>query len=72
MCGEKPLQRARRRLLAIALVLEGQTRSDPAEQAGMNRQTVRDCVNRYKESGPDGQVSRDIFHYEAQAKRRRA
>ena len=33
-----------RRLLAIALVLEGVSRSQAAAQTGMDRQTLRDCA----------------------------
>jgi len=46
-----------RRLLAIAMVLEGASRLDAARQAGMDRQTLRDWVHRYNEHGPDGLVS---------------
>ena len=31
-----------RRLLALALILDGQTREDAARLAGMDRQTLRD------------------------------
>ncbi|MGD0109957.1 MAG: hypothetical protein ABSC06_38950 [Rhodopila sp.] len=34
-----------RRLLAIAMVLEGASRLEAARQTGMDRQTLRDCVN---------------------------
>jgi transposase len=47
-----------RRLLAIAMVLEGASREDAARQAGMDRQTLRDWVHRYNEAGPDGLISR--------------
>ena len=47
-----------RRLLAIALVLEGRSRSEAAEQNGMDRQTLRDWVHRYNEVGVDGLKSR--------------
>ena len=47
-----------RRLLAIAMVLEGNSRDDAARQAGMDRQTLRDWVHRYNEQGADGLVSR--------------
>ena len=47
-----------RRLLAIAMVLEGTSRLEAARQAGMDRQTLRDWVHRYNEAGPDGLVSR--------------
>jgi len=43
-----------RRLLAIALVLEGVSRQDAARQTGMDRQTLRDWVHRYNEAGPPG------------------
>jgi transposase len=46
-----------RRLLAIAMVLEGRSRLEAARQAGMDRQTLRDWVHRYNEAGPDGLVS---------------
>lgn len=47
-----------RRLLAIAMVLDGASRLDAARQAGMDRQTLRDWVHRYNETGIDGLVSR--------------
>jgi transposase len=47
-----------RRLLAIAMVLEGNSRDDAARQAGMDRQTLRDWVHRYNAQGADGLVSR--------------
>ena len=47
-----------RRLLAIALVLEGASRLDTARQTGMDRQTLRDWVHRYNEAGVEGLVSR--------------
>ncbi len=47
-----------RRLLAIAMVLDGVTRLDAARQSGMDRQTLRDRVHRYNVSGVDGLVSR--------------
>lgn len=45
---------AARRMLALALVLEGATRTAAAQAAGMDRQTLRDWVHRYNERGPDG------------------
>ena len=39
--------RATRRMLAIALVLEGKDRETAAETCGMDRQTLRDWVHRY-------------------------
>ena len=47
-----------RRLLAIAMVLEGTSRLDAARQSGMDRQTLRDWVHRYNAAGVGGLVSR--------------
>lgn len=47
-----------RRLLAIAMVLEGASRLDAARQTGMDRQTLRDWAHRYNTAGIDGLVSR--------------
>src|SRR5918997_6882522 len=47
-----------RRLLAIALVLEGMPRQQAAEQCGMDRQTPRGWVHRYNEGGVAGLRSR--------------
>lgn len=46
--------RIARRLLALALVLEGSSRADAASATGMDRQTLRDWVHRYNESGVPG------------------
>lgn len=43
-----------RRLLALALVLEGHSRSEAARQTGMDRQTLRDWVIRYNAEGVAG------------------
>ncbi len=43
-----------RRLLALALVVEGSSRVDAASATGMDRQTLRDWVHRYNESGVPG------------------
>jgi len=45
---------ASRRMLALALVLEGRTRTEAARAAGMDRQTLRDWVHRYNELGLAG------------------
>jgi len=45
---------AARRMLAIALVLEGKSRKEAAESCGMDRQTLRDWVLRYNEGGLAG------------------
>ena len=46
--------RAARRMLALALVLEGASREDAARAAGMDRQTLRDWVRRYDAEGLPG------------------
>src|ERR687886_1076543 len=46
--------RAARRMLALALVLEGASREDAARAAGMDRQTLPDRVHRYDEEGLAG------------------
>lgn len=43
-----------RRLLAIALVLEGGSRTEAARVTGMDRQTLRDWVIRYNAEGVEG------------------
>jgi transposase len=45
---------ASRRMLALALVLEGQSRTEAARAAGMDRQTLRDWVHRYNAEGLAG------------------
>jgi transposase len=47
-----------RRMLAIALVLEGASRADAARAAGAQRQTLRDWVIRYNAEGLEGLVDR--------------
>jgi transposase len=47
-----------RRLLAIAMVLEGASRWDAARRTGMDRQTLRDWAHRYNEEGVAGLASR--------------
>ena len=47
-----------RRLLAIALVLDGHPREAAARLNGMDRQTLRDWVHRYNEAGVAGLRSR--------------
>src|SRR3954454_10144415 len=46
--------KAARRMLALALVLEGGSRETAARAAGMDRQTLRDWVHRYNEHGLAG------------------
>jgi putative transposase len=47
-----------RRALALALVLDGKNRTEAACSAGMDRQTLRDWVHRYNDSGLDGLKNR--------------
>ncbi len=46
-----------RRILALALVLEGRSRSEAALLNGMDRQTLRDWVHRYNAEGIEGLAS---------------
>ena len=50
---------AARRMLALALVLEGRARTEAAESCGMDRQTLRDWVHRYNDEGLPGLCDRD-------------
>ena len=43
-----------RRVLAIALILEGHPREQAARLSGMDRQTLRDWVHRYNADGVAG------------------
>jgi transposase len=43
-----------RRMLALAMVLEGASRQEAAESCGMDRQTLRDWVHRYNAEGLPG------------------
>ena len=47
-----------RRVLAVALVMEGHSRTEAAEWNGMTRQTLRDWVHRYNAAGVSGLGSR--------------
>ena len=46
--------KAARRMLAIALVLDGVDRKTAAENCGMDRQTLRDWAHRYNAEGVSG------------------
>lgn len=50
--------RAARRVLAVALVLEGSGRTHAAKACGMDRQTLRDWVHRYNVEGIGGLFNR--------------
>jgi transposase len=56
-CTSKDVAQSRR-LLALAMVLEGETRERAAAQAGMDRQTLCDWVHRYNAVGIEGLCSR--------------
>src|SRR3954468_24066513 len=43
-----------RRLLALAAVLDGMSRTEAARIGGMDRQTLRDWVHRFKAHGQEG------------------
>jgi len=47
-----------RRLLAVALILDGRSRSEAAQVTGVTLQIVRDWVLRFNEGGPDGLATR--------------
>lgn len=47
-----------RRLLAVALILDGGSRSEAAKVAGVTLQIVRDWVIRFNEGGSDGLATR--------------
>lgn len=47
-----------RRLLALALLLDGKSRTEAATLNGMQRQTLRDWVHRYNAEGVAGLASR--------------
>ena len=46
------------RLLALAAVYEGKTRSEAARIGAMDRQTLRDWVHRFNTAGPAGLIAR--------------
>jgi transposase len=47
-----------RRLLSLAAVREGKTRTEAAKIGGMDRQTLRDWVHRFSAEGPDELIDR--------------
>jgi transposase len=52
--GKRRDAKAARRMLALALVLEGVDRTRAAQTCGMDRQTLRDWVHRYNAEGLAG------------------
>ena len=47
-----------RRLLAVAVILDGGTRTEAARVGGVGLQIVRDWVVRFNAEGPDGLIDR--------------
>jgi len=47
-----------RRILAVAMILDGRSRAEAAQMNGMDRQTLRDWVHRYNACGVRGLKSR--------------
>ena len=58
LCGRCSNGAQVRRILAIAMVLEGRGRAEAAELNGMDRQTLRDWVHRYNDGGVQALKSR--------------
>ena len=58
MAAQTQDAKAARRMLAIALVLEGWSREAAAEACAMERQTLRDWVHRYNADGLTGLADR--------------
>ena len=58
--GEEKNGGAARRMLALALVLEGSDRTTAANTCGMDRQTLRDWVHRYNQEGLAGLRNRAL------------
>ncbi len=52
--GKEKNAAAARRMLALAMVLEGCDRTTAAQTCGMDRQTLRDWVHRYNDEGLAG------------------
>jgi len=52
--------KASRRMLALALVLDGRSRTAAAQSCGMDRQTLRDWVHRYNAEGLAGLFDRPL------------
>ena len=55
-CGDN---RQIRRLLSLAAVYDGMTRTEAAKVGGMDRQTLRDWVHRFNAQGPDGLTNKE-------------
>ena len=70
--GKARSARAARRMLAIALALEGVDRRTAAESCGMDRQTLRDWMHRYNAEGLAGLENRRSPDPPSRRRRRRA
>ncbi len=60
MARESRDSRQCRRLLALAAVAEGRSRSEAAALGGMDRQTLPDWVRRFNAEGMDGLLDRKL------------
>ena len=58
LAGQSDEAAVARRLLALALVLDGRKRADAARLAGMDRQALRDWAHRYDADGVKGLAGR--------------
>ena len=47
-----------RRLIALAVIYEGGSRTDAAEIGGVGLQVIRDWIIRFNDAGPDGLIDR--------------
>src|SRR5690348_472049 len=50
-----------RRLLALAVIYDGSSRTEAAEAGGVSLQVVRDWVLRFNAQGPDGLIDRGAW-----------
>jgi transposase-like protein len=62
---------ARRRLLAVAAILDGATRMEAAKIAGVTAQTVRDWVKRFNVDGVDGLINFKLAGQPSRSPRKR-
>ena len=56
--GKTSSAKQARRILAIAMVLDGHDRTLAAQAGGMDRQTLRDWAHRYNAQGVDGLIDK--------------
>src|SRR5665811_2597319 len=60
--GREKNSAASRRMLALAMVLDGADRTSAAKTCGMDRQTLRDWVHRYNATGLTGLRNRCLLY----------